>query len=70
LELKDGFAAIEKSLSDLRVGRWIDRVGSLLSAAALLGVMARGFKWIARGVSGAIIIWSRAVVGLRGGKCC
>jgi exonuclease VII large subunit len=37
--LKDAFAS-------LRIGRALDKVWALLAMAALLGVMARGFKWI------------------------
>jgi hypothetical protein len=39
LELKDEFAAIRKQ-------QWIDKVWWLLIAGAILGVMARGMKWI------------------------
>jgi hypothetical protein len=35
-----------QAISDLKVGRAWDRVWWLLMAAALLGVMARGFKWL------------------------
>lgn len=38
--------SMEKSFAELRVGRALDRVWWLLMAAAMLGVMARGFKWI------------------------
>jgi uncharacterized protein YdcH (DUF465 family) len=39
LQLKDEFAAIRKQ-------QWIDKVCWLMIAAAILGVMARGMKWI------------------------
>jgi hypothetical protein len=39
LQLKDELAAIRKQ-------QWIDKVWWLLIAAAILGVMARGMKWI------------------------
>ncbi len=38
--------AIEKSFAELKVGRALDRVWWLLMSAALLGIMARAFKWI------------------------
>ena len=48
--LKDVVAALalsmKKSFGELRAARWMDRVWWLLIAAALLGVMAKGFKWI------------------------
>jgi predicted nuclease with TOPRIM domain len=48
--LRDGLAnltlSMEKSFSELKVGRAIDRVWWLLNSAALLGIMARAFKWI------------------------
>ena len=48
--LKDTFAEfklqVEKSFADLRISRAMDRVWWLLMSAALLSVMARGFKWI------------------------
>ena len=37
---------IQKSFESIRVGRVLDRVWTLLAMAALLGVIARGFKWI------------------------
>ena len=49
-EMNDKFAALEGRIRDsfesLKVGRVLDKVWALLTAAALLGVMARGFKWI------------------------
>jgi chromosome segregation ATPase len=48
--VRDGLATLtlsmEKSFSELKVGRAIDRVWWLLNSAALLGIMARAFKWI------------------------
>jgi chromosome segregation ATPase len=48
--LKDSVASLaltmEKSFAGLKIGRALDRVWWLLMSAALLGVMARGFKWI------------------------
>lgn len=37
---------VEKSFAALKIGRALDRVWWLLKCAAMLGVMARGFKWI------------------------
>ena len=37
---------MEKSFAELKIGRVLDRVWWLLIAGALLGVMARGFKWL------------------------
>ena len=37
---------IHKSFESIRVGRVVDRVWTLLAMGALLGVIARGFKWI------------------------
>jgi uncharacterized coiled-coil protein SlyX len=49
-EMNDKFAGLEGRIRDsfesLKVGRALDKVWALLLAAALLGVMARGFKWI------------------------
>ena len=39
-------AEMHKGFAELRVARVFDRVWYLLMCAALLGVMARGFKWI------------------------
>lgn len=38
--------AMEKSFAELKIGRALDRVWWLLMSAALLGIMARAFKWI------------------------
>jgi hypothetical protein len=40
------FTQVEKSFGKLNAGRAFDRVWWLLMSAGLLGVMARGFKWI------------------------
>lgn len=40
------FDEIRKSLESTKIGRVLDRVWMLLAMGALLGVMARGFKWI------------------------
>jgi len=37
---------ILKSFESMRIGRVLDRVWTLLAMGALLGVIARGFKWI------------------------
>lgn len=39
LEMREGFAALQR-------GRLVDKVWWLLISGALLGVMARGLKWI------------------------
>ena len=40
------FAQIQQSFESMRIGRVLDRLWMLLSMGAMLGVMARGFKWI------------------------
>jgi predicted nuclease with TOPRIM domain len=45
-ELGMKFGELQKALGSINVGRAWDRVWMMLSMAALLGVMARGFKWI------------------------
>jgi chromosome segregation ATPase len=49
-EVKDSLAkfalSVEKSFAELKIGRALDRVWWLLICGTLLGVMARGFKWI------------------------
>ena len=40
------FGELQKALESMKIGRVWDRVWMLLSMGALLGVMARGFKWI------------------------
>ncbi|MEJ0040355.1 MAG: hypothetical protein WDO68_30750 [Gammaproteobacteria bacterium] len=45
-KLDTRFEQIQKSFESLRIGRVLDRVWMLLSMGAMLGVMARGFKWI------------------------
>jgi len=37
---------MEKSFAALKIGRAFDRVWWLLMSGALLGIMARAFKWI------------------------
>jgi hypothetical protein len=37
---------VEKSFAALKIGRALDRVWWLLMSGALLGIMARAFKWI------------------------
>lgn len=37
---------LDDNITSLKVGRVTDKVWWLLIAAAILGVMARGFKWI------------------------
>jgi hypothetical protein len=44
--LSDKIDAVVQGISDLRIGRAADRVWWLLMSAALLGIMARAFKWI------------------------
>jgi hypothetical protein len=38
--------AIHQQLAELKISRALDRVWWLLMCGTLLGVMARGFKWI------------------------
>lgn len=45
-KLDGKFEQIQKSFESMRIGRVLDRVWMLLAMSALLGVMARGFKWI------------------------
>jgi uncharacterized phage infection (PIP) family protein YhgE len=49
-EGKDALASLalrmEKLFAELKIGRALDRVWWLLMCGTLLGVMARGFKWI------------------------
>lgn len=40
------FTEFHKAFESMKIGRVWDRVWMLLSMGALLGVMARGFKWI------------------------
>jgi chromosome segregation ATPase len=48
--LKDSVASlaltVEKSFASLKIGRALDRVWWLLMSGAMLGIMARAFKWI------------------------
>jgi len=46
VEMKDLEGRMRDSFAALNVGRMLDKVWWLLISAALLGVMARGFKWI------------------------
>ena len=46
INMEKGFAAVEKSLGELRTARGFDRVWYLLMAAGMLSVVARAFKWI------------------------
>jgi hypothetical protein len=50
LETREGFAKLQLEAKDnlarLMNSRWSDKVWWLVIAGALLGVMARGFKWI------------------------
>ena len=46
INMEKGFAAVEKSLGELRTARGFDRVWYLLMIAGILSVMARAFKWI------------------------
>ncbi|MEJ0034932.1 MAG: hypothetical protein WDO68_02405 [Gammaproteobacteria bacterium] len=45
-EMNTRFGEIQKTLEAMNISRVWDRVWMLLSMGALLGVMARGFKWI------------------------
>ena len=44
--LNDKIDAVLQQLSELKIGRALDRVWWLLMCGTLLGVMARGFKWL------------------------
>lgn len=46
VNMEKKFAAVEKSIGVLHTARAFDRVWWLLMSAALLGLMARAFKWI------------------------
>jgi uncharacterized protein YlxW (UPF0749 family) len=50
VEMKESLFALETkmwaAINSLKVGRWIDRVWMLLNTGALLGILARAFKWI------------------------
>jgi prefoldin subunit 5 len=45
-QVQQQFAVVEKSFGVLHAARAFDRVWWLLMSAALLGIMARAFKWI------------------------
>ena len=38
--------SVIQAIAELKIGRALDRVGWLLMSGALLGIMARAFKWI------------------------
>jgi uncharacterized coiled-coil protein SlyX len=44
--LADKIDGLKEAFAELKIGRALDRVWWLLMCGALLGVMARGFKWI------------------------
>ncbi len=44
--MHESFRKVDASLEKLRIGQALDKVWWLLIAGAILGVMARGFKWI------------------------
>jgi chromosome segregation ATPase len=46
INVEKSFAHVEKSIASLHAARAFDRVWWLLMSGALLGVMARAFKWI------------------------
>jgi len=46
LSVEQSFRAMERSIGSLQVGRALDRVCWLLMSGALLGIMARAFKWL------------------------
>ena len=46
INMEKQFANVEKSFGVLHTARAFDRVWWLLMSAALLGLMARAFKWI------------------------
>ncbi|MBS0419742.1 MAG: hypothetical protein JSR66_18675 [Proteobacteria bacterium] len=46
INMEKQFASLDKSIGTLRTARAFDRVWYLLMSAALLGIMARAFKWL------------------------
>jgi hypothetical protein len=44
--INESFAKVHDSIASLKIGRVADRVGWLLTAGVILGVMARGFGWL------------------------
>jgi septal ring factor EnvC (AmiA/AmiB activator) len=46
INMEKSFANVEKAIAALHSARAFDRVWWLLMSGALLGVMARAFKWI------------------------
>jgi predicted nucleic acid-binding Zn-ribbon protein len=45
-DLSGKFDIVIQAIADLKIGRALDRVWWLLMSGALLGIMARAFKWI------------------------
>jgi len=45
-DLSGKIDAVVQAIAELRIGRALDRVWWLLMSGALLGIMARAFKWI------------------------
>jgi hypothetical protein len=45
-DLSGKFDTVIQAIADLKIGRALDRVWWLLMSGALLGIMARAFKWI------------------------
>jgi predicted nucleic acid-binding Zn-ribbon protein len=45
-DLSGKIDAVIQAIADLKIGRALDRVWWLLMSGALLGIMARAFKWI------------------------
>jgi predicted nucleic acid-binding Zn-ribbon protein len=45
-DLLGKFDTVIQAIADLKIGRALDRVWWLLMSGALLGIMARAFKWI------------------------
>jgi phage shock protein A len=45
-KLSSKIDSVFQAIAELRIGRALDRVWWLLMSGALLGIMARAFKWI------------------------
>jgi uncharacterized protein YoxC len=45
-DLSGKIDTVIQAIADLKIGRALDRVWWLLMSGALLGIMARAFKWI------------------------
>jgi uncharacterized protein YoxC len=45
-DLSGKIDTVIRAIADLKIGRALDRVWWLLMSGALLGIMARAFKWI------------------------